>query len=660
MILEVNVFSTEPLGISDATSSLCSTLEAIFLHGLKDSFLQMTFSILDEVDRRPNPNFWSIVLLFLHKEVIQEIQSLSQVTTDVGYSRAFVRKAVNECLLSSYFQNIRKSASTLKSYYHRYAFLYDAELVETIENLLMGIESYVEFDLPCNSSLLNAWNDAPLQMSGLYSAPLRSLPIASGEDVAGSLICGVSSSQNIKIPNRVTVLSDIYSASISNSIFTNSPGSIVDEDDQIPRLLKKIDCDDVEEVTEERRRDDYTLVATVDSMFFMKDEPTFHDPNESSIEPLKGNSISGVQSWSEPAQGQSEEQPEAEPIVFNRSSSIKSVMVDNQSFESLWNEKQRRSNYNFKEVWERFEKSLNSFQPETPTDDEDVPEGFEVVQLLLKDKSAVQQLQEMVEILCRLTTEGGLDSQGFLCKECKAPLGVDFSKATVCGFDSHYYCLSCISTDKYPIPSKIIYNWDFKNYSVSKNAAIFLTDYQFKPFIDFKVNFSDSHLIDSVEINSFSFQLLNPDIYSYIDEMNRLQKLRIQLNFIRAYIFTCSESTISELQKLLYGKEYVYESIHLYSTSDLSLIQSGALEEMLKRIVSFGKGHCLKCVLCSVKGFICEYCRKPKVIYPFDVDETYRCNTCGSVSHINCYDPSISCPKCDRKLKRQLTAAENQ
>lgn len=449
------------------------------------------------------------MLLFLHKEVIQEIQNLSQVTTDVGYSRAFVRKAVNECLLSSYFQNIRKSPSTLRSYYHHYAFLYDEELVETIENLLMGIESYVEFDLPCNSSLLNTWNDAPLQMSGLYSAPLRSLPIATGEDVAGSFVSGVSSSQNINIPNRVTVLSDIYSASISNSIFTNSPGSIIDEDDQIPRLLQKIDCDNVEEVIGERQSEDYSLINAVDTMFFVKDEPTFQKENESSGEPMMGNSISGVQSWSEPAQDQAEEQPETEAMVYNRSASIKSVIVDNQSFESLWNEKQRRSNYNFKEIWERFEKSLNSFKPITTTGDEDVPEGFEVVHSLLKDNAAVQQLQEMVEILCRLTTESGLDSQGFLCKECKAPLGVDFSKATVCGFDSHYYCSSCLSTDKYPIPSKIIYNWDFKYYFVSRKAATFLTDYQFKPFLDFKVNFSDTYGIDKKnKVQFFSYSIL--------------------------------------------------------------------------------------------------------------------------------------------------------
>lgn len=141
--------------------------------------------------------------------------------------------------------------------------------------------------------------------------------------------------------------------------------------------------------------------------------------------------------------------------------------------------------------------------------------------------------------------------------------------------------------------------------------------------------------------------------------MSRLQKLRIQLNFIRAYIFTCSESTIADLEKLLFAKDYIYQTIHLYSVSDLSLIQNGALEEMLKKIVVFGRNHILNCALCSVKGFICEFCRKPKVIYPFEIDETTRCNVCGSVSHINCYDSSIPCPKCERKNKRKLLQAEN-
>lgn len=143
--------------------------------------------------------------------------------------------------------------------------------------------------------------------------------------------------------------------------------------------------------------------------------------------------------------------------------------------------------------------------------------------------------------------------------------------------------------------------------------------------------------------------------------MNKLQKLRIQLNFLRAYIFTCSESIIAELKKMLYGKEYIYESIHLYSVADLYLIQNGALEDLLKRVVAFGIEHCLKCVLCKERGYHCEYCRKSKIIYPFEVDDVMRCNQCGSVSHLKCFNPSIPCPKCERKVRRQISAVlENE
>lgn len=202
-----------------------------------------------------------------------------------------------------------------------------------------------------------------------------------------------------------------------------------------------------------------------------------------------GNSLSGRQSWAEPSQ-QDEEHPD-ESVAYNRSGSLQSTAaVDNQPFESLWNEKHRKTSSNFKEVWERFEKSLKAqASVENNENADEVPEGFEVINCPeLHDPVFIQELQGMVETMCRLTTEAGLDSQGFLCNECKAPLGVDFSKATVCGFDSHYYCTNCISPDKHPIPAKIIHNWDFESYPVCKKAANFLTNYHFKPFIDFKVS----------------------------------------------------------------------------------------------------------------------------------------------------------------------------
>jgi hypothetical protein len=160
---------SETLGFCESSSALCFVVEAILLHGLKETFLQLLTSLGSDETQKPNPSFWSFILLFLHKQDIKDIQSFTQLTCEVGYSRAFVRKALNESLLSSYLQNIRKSLSTLKKYYNSHAFLLDNEQSETAISLLVGIESYVIFNLPCNSSLLNVWNDAPLQLSGSES-----------------------------------------------------------------------------------------------------------------------------------------------------------------------------------------------------------------------------------------------------------------------------------------------------------------------------------------------------------------------------------------------------------------------------------------------------------------------------------------------------------
>lgn len=143
-------------------------------------------------------------------------------------------------------------------------------------------------------------------------------------------------------------------------------------------------------------------------------------------------------------------------------------------------------------------------------------------------------------------------------------------------------------------------------------------------------------------------------MYHYIELMDRLLKLRIQLNFIRDYIFTCSESAIIELQKSLYGREYMYESIHFYSIADLILIQSGGLEEMLKRVVLIHRNHCSNCSRCKAKGFYCEYCKSEEIIYSFDVDKTHQCSYCGTLSHLNCYQTATSsCNKCDRIKERK-------
>lgn len=71
------LLNLEFLELCESTSSLSTTLEAIFLHGLKDSFLWQTLNIIaGDVERRPEPSFWSPLMVFMHKEVIEQVSKI--------------------------------------------------------------------------------------------------------------------------------------------------------------------------------------------------------------------------------------------------------------------------------------------------------------------------------------------------------------------------------------------------------------------------------------------------------------------------------------------------------------------------------------------------------------------------------------------------------
>lgn len=225
------------------------------------------------------------------------------------------------------------------------------------------------------------------------------------------------------------------------------------------------------------------------------------------------------------------------------------------------------------------------------------------------------------------------------------------SASRVCAFSGNYYCHNCMEPEVQLIPARIIYNWDFRRYSVSKRAATFLAEFRSQPFLD--------------------MQLLNPSIYFASDAMAELQSLRIRLNFIRAYLYTCAPTSIEILQNHFCGREYLYEHIHQYSISDLALIQRGSLCQQLQKAYKLGEAHVLKCPLCQLKGFICEICKSPRVLYPFHIATTFRvsyqilyyigllliiyfqCVTCGAVFHAECLNEHQPCPKCERRRKRE-------
>lgn len=77
------VMEGKSVEICDEALALCSTIEAVFLHGLKDSLLNRVTEAISgpDYDAMPQPSFWGPLLVFSHRQIIDQILSLSQVTT---------------------------------------------------------------------------------------------------------------------------------------------------------------------------------------------------------------------------------------------------------------------------------------------------------------------------------------------------------------------------------------------------------------------------------------------------------------------------------------------------------------------------------------------------------------------------------------------------
>ena len=120
--------SCDPIPSNDVTARLCTALEAVFVHGLKETFLGRIFSSrFNEggagTPKLPEPSFWTFALVFSHKEVITQIENFSVISSDVGRSRAWLRSALNDGLLVSYLSAMIADKVSLAVHYEKFAFL---------------------------------------------------------------------------------------------------------------------------------------------------------------------------------------------------------------------------------------------------------------------------------------------------------------------------------------------------------------------------------------------------------------------------------------------------------------------------------------------------------------------------------------------------------
>ncbi|XP_078614989.1 pleckstrin homology domain-containing family M member 1-like isoform X2 [Branchiostoma floridae x Branchiostoma japonicum] len=262
-------------------------------------------------------------------------------------------------------------------------------------------------------------------------------------------------------------------------------------------------------------------------------------------------------------------------------------------------------------------------------------EDFEVLPLgsSVTSGHADPRTKELMAQLTSIGREKGLDVQNFKCKDCERQIGLIFGKYRVCNYDGCYYCEECHVNEEAVIPARIILNWDFKKHKVAHSTKLFLLQVEEEPLIN--------------------LEECNPDIYTYIKEMSEVKTLRLQLKYVKAYLFTCNQSVAEDLRKRVWPKDYMLDRIHLYSVVDLLQVTSGQLQQHLKKVVKHATKHVYKCQLCSQKGFLCEVCNSPNPIYPFETETTVRCDRCKAVFHAKCRADNRPCPKCARRDLRR-------
>lgn len=98
-----------------------------------------------------------------------------------------------------------------------------------------------------------------------------------------------------------------------------------------------------------------------------------------------------------------------------------------------------------------------------------------------------------------------------------------------CNFTACYYCVHCFGSETWPIPLKILFDWDFHRYPVSHSSSIFLSDIQYHPL--------------------FNMRSIHRRIYKANKEMQK-SKVSIFINiytYMTAYYYNVIEITMANI-----------------------------------------------------------------------------------------------------------------
>jgi len=708
---------------NDITARLTTSLEAAFVHGLKETFFGRLSSRLSGgleagmvSPKMPEPSFWTFALVFSHKQVISQVDSLSQVSSEVGKARAWLRLAFNDGLLVSYLTAMVADQVSLAVHYEKFAFLRDPEKRDLCLSYLTGISVYT-FNLSVNVSTLNRWQPRPLVLAGCWHHTTQQVDI--GGDVAADLV-----EEQPPAPDFVRTLAE--------PIRNMEPGAyirrgLMNEEEALRLILQSTPVafsPDFKTTEGEKEMDKVAgnekCIAEnipLDSDTFSVGQftqcrsPTPPSPSQSSSllypssshlpptyspspEPMlhRSRTVSPTLEWEDPA-----------VVTTDLPLSPTSLA------EELTLAEQNDSSYNTYNV-EQHTSPTSSLAPPTPS-----PTPTPASPLVPSSPSPAHSLLSLASCQCSsagpqphckacslspqprpqlvLSPEGvtsiGTDLITAQTTRVKRLQGLGFSQPpsirvpslsltqsislTSCldqvtqevGLDMQgWQCAECSKSIGAIFGPGRVCSYTRKYYCEdchenTQTAVIPARLLYNWDGAQYKVAKSSMVFLQAVackpiiDIRSFSPNL--PTFAPCIDTSYRLRK---QLTYLSAYLTACSragqEGVAVALAEAVWPREYLYSGTDLYSLRDMEQLYSGELITTLTMAVNLCMKHVSSCLVCSGRGFICELCKDRRPVYPFNLDTTSQCLECLTVFHSSCAAELSTCPKCERLEARNL------
>jgi hypothetical protein len=228
-----------------------------------------------------------------------------------------------------------------------------------------------------------------------------------------------------------------------------------------------------------------------------------------------------------------------------------------------------------------------------------------------------------------------LAQQYYLCFGCGKSLLVGngiIKNVRYCDYSGKYFCSQCHKMDKFIIPARIVFNWDFDLYPVSVFYKTFLKEIFKEPLFDVKV--------------------LNPQLFTAVPQFKSIRGMRKQLFYMKDYITSCKMKEKAQLiPEDLQNRWHLVDS-PFYSLQDFVDIKNDRLGDFLNQIRDVWITHIANCQICKAKGTFCEFCHSDEIIYSFQLRKTIVCKTCKALAHRKCYKKE-TCPKCLSLHQRQ-------